>query len=136
MKNIMQQGLANVVLVSGGMSITRARLESRRDPGGESDGVEEPTPAQRLARARKMNAKLTWRIYTPDGSPAKSPTSKSWARLKYQAHQPDCRSLFALKNHTIKFFGEDIPAFANGDPINDVKAGILSFTTAMRTCAI
>ena len=66
----------------------------------------------------------------PDGSPAKSPTSKSWARLKYQALQPDCRSLFALKKHTIKFFGEDIPAFANGDPINDVKAGILSFTTA------
>ena len=77
-----------------------------------------------------MNAKLTWNIYKPDGSPAKSPTSKSWARLKYQAHQPDCRSLFALKKHTIKFFGEDIPAFANGDPINDVKAGILSFTTA------
>ena len=86
--------------------------------------------AHTLAEARKLNAKCIWKIYKDDGTPAKTPSSKSWARLQYQSLQHDCDSLFATKNHVTMHQGVEIPAFAPGDPLNDLKAGILSFHIA------
>ncbi|MEE3088887.1 MAG: hypothetical protein VX327_04280, partial [Actinomycetota bacterium] len=120
----------------GGSRLRLARPRDTSACASSNNGASGLSHAHTLAEARKLNAKCIWKIYKDDGTPAKTPSSKSWARLQYQSLQRDCDSLYATKNHVTMHQGVEIPALAPGDPLNDLKAGILSFHIAPSAAAL
>ena len=71
-----------------------------------------------------------WSVYDSKGVPRKRQPSKSLTRLLFQADLERASDIVAAMPLLIMHEGEPIPAVEPGDPVNDIRVGILRFVDA------